>query len=244
MAGSAAGKGPRFSYSPFDAAYPVNIYGASKLQFEGRVLQLPHGYVLRLSNMIGPSCVFQRPAGGAKFLQFLNEAFQSRQFIGLKADERRSFVFVGDVVDVFLALVIRHRDLHRAGVVLGADSLRASASSRILNVGGPESLSRLDLAVMLSKEMGVEILVYRMKDFKVKLDTNASSGTGAGAGSDGGKMVDKSTPWEVYTIANDPPKAGELKSPKDITMDSSSTEKLLKLEFRKLQPLLRASVLN
>ena len=220
-------------YTPFDAAYPVNIYGASKLQFESHVLKLRYGAVLRLSNMIGPSCVFRRPPGGPKFLQFLHEAFTNRQFIGLKVDERRSFVYVQDVVDVMMRLLSKN-DCRLRGTPSGGSGLKASSSARILNVGGPESLSRLDLASMLCKELGSEIVVYRMKDFKVKLDTDVSTSEGDKSKSDGTAVV----PWEVYSMLSEAPKRGELVSPKDITMDSVATEELLEMRFRKLQPLL------
>ena len=225
---SAESGGPQ-QYTPFDAAYPVNIYGASKLQFESHVLKLRYGVVLRLSNMVGPSCVFRRPPGGPKFLQFLHEAFMNRQFIGLKVEERRSFVHVQDVVEVISTLLSKNEC--RLPGWRESFGVKASSSARTLNVGGPESLSRLDLAAMLCKELGSEIVVYRMKDFKVKLDTDVST-------SEGDKDDGTVAPWEVYSMLSEAPKKGELVSPKNITMDSTATEELLELRFRKLQPLL------
>lgn len=265
--GNAAGEGEQSRYSPYDAAYPVNIYGASKLRFESPVLALKRGFVLRLSNMVGPPCVFQKPPGGPKFLQFLHEAFLKKQFIGLKTDEKRSFVYVGDVLQIFSAILTRYDPRRNqasaspsiraegagVGAGVGAGAGQLTATRRLLNVGGPRSLSRLDLAAMLCEELGGEIVVYRMKDFKVKLDTGRSSEAVTGTSTAVAAAVGKTQlVWEVFSMTSDegagPAAKGggggggmaELQSLKDITMDSSATEELFKMEFRELRPLLRS----
>ena len=60
---------------------PINVYGQTKLAFEQCVLsELQHVYVLRLSNMIGRPHVYR--SAGAKFLQFVYDAYRKRQYIG------------------------------------------------------------------------------------------------------------------------------------------------------------------
>lgn len=262
-------------YRPCDAAYPANIYGASKLQFEAAVLALRRGFVLRLSNVVGPGEPFAALAGPGKFLQFLHSAYRSRQFIGLKADERRSFVWLGDVLAVCEALLRRHcprgpglveqgeeeGEGKEEGEAAGAGGL--PRSSRLLNVGGPDSLSRLDLAQLLCGQVGGQLVVYRMRlgDFSVKLDTlrtspaaegsllSSSSSTAAAATTT--TATSTATPsavWEVYSMSdplNNAAKnsaaissSSELVSPKDVSMDSSATEKLLDLQFSHLEAVL------
>ena len=60
---------------------PINVYGQTKLAFEQCILtELQHVYVLRLSNMIGKPHVYR--SAGAKFLQFVYDAYRKRQYIG------------------------------------------------------------------------------------------------------------------------------------------------------------------
>jgi nucleoside-diphosphate-sugar epimerase len=59
--------------------------------------------------MMGPPFVYT-PAG-CKFTQWLRESHKGRQFVGLKRDERRSFVYVQDVVRCILAIAQKHQPL-------------------------------------------------------------------------------------------------------------------------------------
>ena len=73
---------------------PLTTYGKTKAAFEQDVLTLENGIVLRLSNMLGPPFKYQKV--GCKFFQFLNEAFATREYIGLLHDQIRytaNFVF-------------------------------------------------------------------------------------------------------------------------------------------------------
>ena len=116
---------------------PVNAYGRSKLSGEMQVLRLRNAVVLRLSNIIGPSFAYE-PAG-TKFLEWLCRACLRREYCDLRFDELRSFVYVEDVVKTIVCLL--QRGLPRSGLDAG----------RVLNVGGPRGLSRLDLGVLVAE---------------------------------------------------------------------------------------------
>jgi len=185
---------------------PVNVYGESKLTFEQSILsELPNGIVLRLSNMIGPPFVFQ-PAG-EKFLQWLYNAYTHRSYIGLKDDEIRSFVAVDDVVIVIEKLTSMFFERN--------SKISWSPQHRVLNVGGPHGLSRLQVAEILCQEMKCVMLA---SEFENNLQLVAE-----------GENV-----WKVYRLQTQNTQAGALKSPKDITMLVSRTEEMLEMRFRLL----------
>ena len=162
-------------YPPHPDTSPVNIYGAVKLQFEKLVLTLKNGIVLRLSNIIGSPYVY-KPAG-SKFLEFVYDAFKSRQFIGLKLEEKRSFVYVYDVVEVILSLIkkLDPRKVDKTGII----------KRQLFNVGGPHSLSRVDIASIMCGALQTEFIIYKLKDSKIKLDSSGSSKIDYKTGTDG-----------------------------------------------------------
>lgn len=132
-------------YAPSAPALPVNVYGSSKLAFEQALLASPlDTFVLRLSNMLGSPYLY-RPVG-EKFLEFLSKACASRQTMGLKDFERRSFVDVWQVA------------------ALLADLASGKHASSVLHVGGPVGLTRLQLAGLLGNAMGVELIVGQQGD--------------------------------------------------------------------------------
>jgi dTDP-4-dehydrorhamnose reductase len=117
---------------------PINAYGRTKLSFEKEILSRPRSVVLRLSNIIGPS--FAYCPAGMKFLEWLYEAYKKKEYVGLRHDEYRSFVFVGDVVKVIVSVM--------KAAIGHSDSTKTieAIDGRIFNVGGPKGLSRLELS--------------------------------------------------------------------------------------------------
>jgi dTDP-4-dehydrorhamnose reductase/selenocysteine lyase/cysteine desulfurase len=179
--------------SSSDMPAPVNIYGSSKLQMEKLVTsQLPNGVVLRLSNMIGPAYAY-KPAG-TKFLQFLNNAFMAKEDIGLKDDEKRSFVYVMDVVKLIQELCLTHTSVY-------------ATCEKVFNVGGPDGLSRLQLADLLCKCNGSRLLV---QEDQTAINSN-----------DGSQVMNT---WKVHRMVSEgfQSQTGPA-SPMDVTMESSST---------------------
>ena len=95
----------------------LNVYGRSKQKGESLVLSsLPNSLVFRLSNMIG--------TGGGKFYDFLHASLSSRKVVGLRVDERRSFVAADDVAALFFTaacgLVSKEAAAQGGGVGAGA----------------------------------------------------------------------------------------------------------------------------
>ena len=163
---------------------PVNIYGDSKLKFEELVTtKLENSVVLRLSNMIGKPYVYH--FCGEKFLQFLYTAFSKtpRSYLGLKANEIRSFAYVQDVVSIITNLIISHinssnNNNNNTATTNGKksmaintdtiDSKKTTTNNVILNVGGPVGLSRVDVAQILaqSQHCSLDIHSEKKNDFQ------------------------------------------------------------------------------
>ena len=186
---------------------PLNAYGRAKYGYEKLVMSLNRSVVLRLNNMLGPACAYKE-TGNIKFIQWLHGAFQRREYLGLRFDELRSFVFVDDVVTIILKLIDFGSNDFRSNKL---DYLR-NILGRVFNVGGPKGLSRLDLAIITANSYGVSL---RYSDTKPSEDE-----------------VIPPNEWVVYKIHND--RTGQVSSneqPRDLTMDSSLTERTFDIKF-------------
>lgn len=211
---------------------PVNIYGESKLAFEHLVTtRLNNSTVLRLSNMIGPPYVYR--FCGEKFMQFLYKSYNQspRVYLGLKTDEIRCFVYVQDVNQIITQLIAGHFRITDCTSLLdtalsGGDCKRPRRENRVLNVGGPKGLSRLQVAEALCKAQDCVLEVHTSKAAQDPVNCNSS-------------LADSK--WTVYTLAPSPAAAAvavsdsgrdssssgvgrELRSPRDISMSSADTE--------------------
>ena len=177
-------------YSPaHHLATPGTVYGRTKLAFEKQVLTLKNSVVLRLSNMIGPRHTYR--AVGVKFTEWVYDSFQKKDVVSLRCDEVRSFVYVGDVLTIICT------SLERAILSVNVGG--------IFNVGGPQGLTRMNLASLIVTELGSHLSVY---------------------GSEGG--------WKVTTTTNADSIAatgGGVLNPRDVTMDITSTESAFHLKF-------------
>eukprot|EP00756_Hemistasia_phaeocysticola_P066724 Hpha_TRINITY_DN9455_c0_g1::TRINITY_DN9455_c0_g1_i1::g.139078::m.139078 len=121
-----------------DRLQPLNTYGKTKLQGELDVQKLwPNHMILRSSIIYGP-----RAPGVNKrdlFLQFILETLagtERRQFFD---DEWRNPVYVRDISKV-LSRALRHAPEY-------------THEARLFNCGGPERLSRYDMAVITAREL-------------------------------------------------------------------------------------------
>lgn len=66
---------------------PFTAYGKTKAAFERDVGTLENSIVLRLSNMIGPTFLYQKV--GVKFLEWLTDVLATREYVGLLHDQIR-----------------------------------------------------------------------------------------------------------------------------------------------------------
>lgn len=213
------------SYHPPQA---VNVYGATKRAMEELVSQLRYGVSLRLSNMIGAPFVYQ--AGGEKFLQFLSSQLQRRNVIGLKHDEVRSFVYVDDVVQVVSLLIQRY-------VRSTPDATESQLlSETVLNMGGPQPLSRLELAQLFSRTQQVPLTVTEDEETAKQTKVNSSADTWVVHVLPSASPIDTNgLDWS--TIVSLP-----LRSPRNIAMDSSATEAAFGFAFTKLEDVIPLSL--
>ena len=121
-----------------DAPAPCNAYGRSKLAAEAELAaRWPRSVSLRCSAMVGP--MPRHPVAGTRFLQFVDAAIDGRVEATFWTDEWRSFVSVADVATAVAACV-------------AASTLLPS----IINVGGPEPLSRHAFALRVAAARGAE----------------------------------------------------------------------------------------
>ena len=131
--------GLKGTYTESDATEPVNLYGQIKLDFEAALqAALPSRSVsLRSSLILGPPC----PGRCRKqsFLQFCDEKFGAGEKTNFFGDEVRSVVFVADIVRLLSWLV-------KGGVAAGCVGL--------YNMGGPQGLSRVDVAMAVAAHRG------------------------------------------------------------------------------------------
>ncbi|MEW5300359.1 MAG: hypothetical protein WDW36_003295 [Sanguina aurantia] len=120
------------------ACHPVNVYGRSKLEAEQAVQAAwPHHVILRSSIIYGPPP--PQPVSRALFLQFVEGVLRDQRQTSFFDDEWRSPIFVGDIVKV-------------CDKLLGMASL--PAERKTYNMGGPERLSRVDMAHQVAEARG------------------------------------------------------------------------------------------
>ena len=169
-------------YANAAAAAPVNAYGASKLAFERMLTsRLPTRHIsLRSSLIIGPPPPKRCKKGGS-FLQDCAKLLSSENGADFFVNEMRSAVAVQDVVAIIVWAV-------NGGV---------TSHPGVYNMGGPESLSRVDIALAVAKHHGLPVNRVHAKP--------RPEGTGG------------------------------VKSPLDITMDSSMIQRVSGVRMRKLR---------
>ncbi|KAI8468007.1 MAG: methionine adenosyltransferase regulatory beta subunit-related [Monoraphidium minutum] len=134
--------GSRAMWTEADATEPVNAYGRSKLEAEQLIAaRWPPGRAaaLRASLIYGPEPPF--PVGRPLFVQFVESALREGRPTKFFEDEFRCPVYVFDI-----CRVISH---------LGRQ-LPAGPAHAVYNLGGPQRLSRVDMAVAVAAHFGYD----------------------------------------------------------------------------------------
>jgi dTDP-4-dehydrorhamnose reductase len=149
-------------YRESDVPNPLNAYARSKFAMEQLLLEGWAGpkVVLRSSNIIGGEAPLAT-IKGTKFTQWLQGiladpspgcsttvTLEEYKPATLFEDERRSYVYVKDIVSTVFAIIEKFR---RAG---SYDSLPT-----VLNMGGPESLTRVDMGERVIEAIGGSLTV-------------------------------------------------------------------------------------
>ena len=142
----AGSQGPFYKES--DACDPVNEYGRSKVEAErflldGRYAQ--NVVILRSSMIYGPPPP-TAPVSRALFLQWMDGVLSRGEDVTFFEDEFRSPVFVDDVVAAIRAAMAAWSE--------GPGRIWPHPQERVFNVGGPQRMSRLEMARALSRMRG------------------------------------------------------------------------------------------
>ncbi len=139
--------GTKAPYSESSETGPVNTYAQSKVEMENLLIgdkeRLKPAVCLRSSIILGPLAPYGQ--AHSTFLHFCRsrEGIETTFF----TDEIRSVISVKDVVDVLLHFY--------SCVKLGREF-----GSGIFNMGGPDPISRMDMAVAVAKECGFSSDVF------------------------------------------------------------------------------------
>lgn len=130
-------------YRETDAVGPCNVYAESKVAMEAALLALhPSAVVLRSSIILGPKA----PLASAHetFLHFI--ASREDQSTVFWTDERRSVISVSNVVDTIIFF------------------LQPAAPGGVHNLGGPQGVSRMDMASAVFAHLDYDSAVLQAQE--------------------------------------------------------------------------------
>jgi len=115
-----------------DDCIPVNMYGKTKLEAEEAIkANWPRSVILRSSIIYGPPP--PEPVNRGLFLQFMELALKKGEKTAFFEDEYRCPVFVDDIVKITRACIGKFQD-------------SMPDATKVYNMGGPERMSRVDMA--------------------------------------------------------------------------------------------------
>jgi dTDP-4-dehydrorhamnose reductase len=133
--------GSKAHWKEDDVTAPINVYGQTKLEAEQEIgREWPHHVVLRSSIIYGPPPP-GAPVNRGLFLQFIKRSIESKQMTEFFADEWRCPIYVKDIVAVCQAFIQSHSRTLKDH----------EAAPKIFNMGGPQRMSRVDMAMAVAK---------------------------------------------------------------------------------------------
>ncbi|UPR03282.1 RmlD substrate binding domain-containing protein [Chloropicon primus] len=136
--------GSRSFYTEADEPGPVNAYGETKKEAEDFIVsRYPNHAIFRSSIIYGRG----KEVGRNLFLQWMDEALGAGEKVDFFGNEFRSPVYVMDIVKLVRIIIARIEN----GVTAPA------RVANIYNLGGPERLSRADMAKALCTHRGYGI---------------------------------------------------------------------------------------
>lgn len=148
--------GSKARWTESDPCAPVNAYGCSKLAAERLIQQRWHHHaILRSSIIYGPQPP-AAPVSRGLFIQFVDSALAAQQPTKFFEDEWRSPVFVEDIVGVCRAFVQRLCAVQAGDSVNGEQPKANWSCLGVFNMGGPERLSRVDIAMAVAEVRGYD----------------------------------------------------------------------------------------
>lgn len=132
--------GSRAGWREEDSTGPINAYGRTKLAGEWEVRERwPNHAILRSSLIYGPDPPLQ-PVPRPLFLQFVDSALAGKRPTEFYSDEWRCPIRVRDIVRVIQTLIFKQEELQH----------------RLFNMGGPDRLSRADMALAVAEAHGYD----------------------------------------------------------------------------------------
>ncbi|KAK1430332.1 hypothetical protein QVD17_12993 [Tagetes erecta] len=135
-------QGTKSFYKEDDETHPINVYGNSKLAAEKYIFQNCSNFViLRSSIIFGPQTM--SPLSKSLPLQWMDSVLAKGQEAPFFDDEFRSPVYVKDVVNI----------IHILAHTWISDG---KTNQLLLNVGGPNRLSRAQMAETLARVRGYD----------------------------------------------------------------------------------------
>ncbi|KAG2662695.1 methionine adenosyltransferase 2 subunit beta isoform X1 [Panicum virgatum] len=135
-------EGVKSFYKEEDETLPVNMYGKSKVAAEKFIIEKCSNYaILRSSIIYGPQTV--SPVAKSLPIQWMDSVLSQGQQVEFFNDEFRCPVYVKDMVDVILSLAKTWLSDGKKVQVL-------------LNVGGPDRVSRLQMAESVATVRGYD----------------------------------------------------------------------------------------
>jgi len=133
-------EGLKSFYKEEDETLPVNMYGNSKVAAEKFITEKCSNYaILRSSIIYGPQTI--SPVEKSLPIQWMDSVLSKGQQVGFFNDEYRCPVYVKDMVDVILSFTNSWL----------SDGKRIQV---LLNVGGPDRVSRLQMAESVADVRG------------------------------------------------------------------------------------------
>lgn len=197
---------------------PLCDYGRSKLIFERLVASSIKNYViLRLSNCLGGVAPFRR--SGVKFLEFMENSAETRLPVDLKNDEIRSFVGVVDVVELIQKIL--------------QTPMSSSALRSVYNVGGPEGLSRVDIAKLVANARGIPLQIFDANEKEIYSTVKAYN--------------NNTKPWVVHSLSlsefmeRNSSSNSAIRTPRKVVLNSRATEDCFGVYFKDVSEVLTAS---
>ncbi len=218
--------------------------------------------------MLGSIAPYTSSAVGKKFFQWLYENLKAKSQVKLRYDEYRSFVFVEDVVSVIKSILLSNIEELQTNIrSSSAQNNGCQGCHGVFNVGGPEGMSRLELAYILTKHLNIDLEVSSddLKRIEGKIGHKELSESAHDNGTDtllseffGEKIKRTSDKSNSKYISDELNKGGRdqwrvglegskeivslAASPRCIIMDSSETERVFGVRFTSIAVAARAII--
>ncbi|KAL6591543.1 hypothetical protein ACP70R_050046 [Stipagrostis hirtigluma subsp. patula] len=147
-------EGVKSFYKEEDETLPVNMYGKSKVAAEKFIVQnCPNYAILRSSIIYGPQTI--SPVSKSLPIQWMDSVLSQGQQVEFFNDEFRCPVYVKDMVAVVFSLTKTWLSVSMAPdfKVHDADGKKVQI---LLNVGGPDRVSRLQMAECVADVRGYD----------------------------------------------------------------------------------------